>query len=135
MAEQKTKSTTTAKSTAPAKTTNQSSLKSEEMVEKGKACSILAYLLVGIIWYFADESMKKNEFAKFHVKQGLLLLITSIAVNIIGSIIPFLGWFIILPLGSVAVLVLFVIGILNAVNGEKKPLPVIGQHADKLLKF
>jgi len=42
-------------------------------VEQGKACAILAYFFVGIIWFFVDEKLKKNEFAKFHAKQAMIL--------------------------------------------------------------
>jgi uncharacterized membrane protein len=105
--------------------------KSSGNVEEGKVCAVLAYLLIGIIWYFVDEKMKKNSFVKYHVKQGLVLLILSIAVSIVGSVIPFIGWFIILPLGNIAVLVLVVLGIINSVNGKEKELPVIGQFASK----
>lgn len=100
-------------------------------VETGKACAILAYLLVGIIWYFADDKMKKNGFAKFHTKQGLVLLITSIIISIAGTIIPFIGWFVILPLGQLFVLVLLIFGIINAANGKEKDLPLIGKFAEK----
>jgi uncharacterized membrane protein len=99
--------------------------------DSGKLCAFLAYLLIGIIWYFADEKMKKNEFVKFHVKQGLVLLITSIIINIIGSIVPVVGWFVILPLGALFILVLWIIGIINALNGKMNPLPVIGGFAKK----
>ena len=33
-------------------------------IEQGKGCAALGYILVGIIWYFADEQMKKNNYVK-----------------------------------------------------------------------
>jgi uncharacterized membrane protein len=50
----------------------------------------------------------------------------AIAVNVVGGIIPFIGWFIILPLGNLAVVIFAVLGIINAAKGETKPLPLIG---------
>ena len=100
-------------------------------VEEGKVCAILAYLLVGIIWYFADEKMRKNEFAKFHAKQGLVLIIASVLVNVALQILPYLGWAVI-PAFQIVILVLVVLGIINAANGATKELPVIGQLANKL---
>jgi uncharacterized membrane protein len=44
----------------------------------------------------------------------------------VGGIIPFLGWFIILPLGELFILILAIMGIINAAKGEMKPLPLIG---------
>ncbi|SRR3989338_4006796 len=97
-------------------------------------CAILSYLLIGIIWYFVDEKMKKDGFAKFHAKQGLVLLIFSIAWNIVMSILSmmliFLAW--IWMLLYYVPLVLMIIGILNAVNKKEQELPVIGSYAKKL---
>ncbi len=99
-------------------------------VESGKVCAILAYFLVGIIWFLVDEKMKKNNFAKFHVKQSLVLLIFSVIINVVGTIIPIIGWFIILPLGSLLTLVLFIFGIVYSAKGEQKELPLIGQFGE-----
>jgi uncharacterized membrane protein len=62
----------------------------------------------------------------YHANQGLTLFLAGIAVSIIGSI-PIIGWFLILPIGSLVVLVIGIIGILNAIKGEAKPLPLIGK--------
>lgn len=68
----------------------------------------------------------------YHVKQSIVLLIVAIAVAMLGSIIPLLGWFIIMPFGSIAVFVLWIMGLVNAATGKKQPLPLIGQFADKI---
>ncbi|MBI4150963.1 hypothetical protein HY492_02445 [Candidatus Woesearchaeota archaeon] len=60
-----------------------------------------------------------------------MLFILAIAISIIGSIVPIIGWFIILPIGNLVVLVLWIIGIINALSGKEKPLPLIGKFADK----
>lgn len=99
--------------------------------DNGKLCAILAYLLIGIIWYFADDNMKNKELAKFHVKQSLVLLILSIALQIVGTILPVIGWFIILPLASLFTFVWWIIGIIYAAKGEMKELPLIGGYAKK----
>jgi len=99
--------------------------------DNGKLCAILAYLLVGIIWYFADDNMKNRELAKFHVKQSLVLLIISITLQIVGTILPIIGWFIILPLASLFTFVWWIIGIIYAAKGEMKELPLIGGYAKK----
>lgn len=97
-----------------------------------KICAILSYLLIGIIWYFLDDEMKKDQFAKFHVKQALVLAAASIIIQVVGTAIPLIGWFILLPLGNLLVLVLFVIGVANAACGKSKALPLIGQFSQKL---
>ena len=101
-------------------------------VEKGKICAILAWFFpIGLIWYFLDKNMRKNKFVGFHVKQSLVLAIVSILINIVGSIVPVIGWFIILPVGGLIVLVLFIMGLIQAIKGEQKELPVIGKFAEK----
>ncbi|MDX9872458.1 MAG: hypothetical protein RBT41_08575 [Clostridia bacterium] len=92
-------------------------------VEKNKVMGILAYILFLIPLLAAKES----KFAMYHANQGLVLFLTVIAVNIVGSIIPIIGWFLLLPLGNLAVLILAIIGIINAAKGETKQLPLIGK--------
>ena len=100
--------------------------------DNARLCAALAYILIGIIWYFADEKMKNDSFVKFHVKQGIILLITGILINVVGSIIPIIGAFVIIPFGGLFVLVLWIIGTINVLNGNENPLPVIGGFAKKL---
>lgn len=113
--------------------------------ENGKLCAILAYLFVGIIWYFVDDKVKKDKFAKFHVKQSIVLLIASLIFNVVYSIlysivsavlvwIPVIGWLImlILALGFVLPVVWFIIGIVNAASCTEDELPIIGHFGEKL---
>ncbi|HRY36544.1 MAG TPA: hypothetical protein P5230_01520 [Candidatus Magasanikbacteria bacterium] len=100
-------------------------------VDSGKVCAILSYLFIGIVWFFIDENMKKNAFAKFHVKQSLVLLVVSLILQIVGTILPIIGWFLILPLSGLFSLIWMLLGILNAFNGESKELPIIGKYSSK----
>ena len=92
-----------------------------------KVMALLSYL--GILVLIPLLTAKEDKFVRFHAKQGLVLLVAVIAVNMIG-IIPFLGQPIAF-VGDLACLVLTVMGIINVLNGEEKPLPLIGQFADK----
>ena len=98
-------------------------------IEEGKTCAILAYLLLGIIWYFVDEKMKKNDFAKFHVKQAMVLLIVSLVGSLALGMTFVLSWLI--PLYQLLIFILLVIGMYNAFNSEKKELPFIGKFGEK----
>jgi uncharacterized membrane protein len=93
-----------------------------------KLCAILSYLIIGIIWYLADEKMKKSETVKFHVKQGLVLLIAEIINGAIWSI-PILGW-IIAPIINIGLIIILIIGIINAASNQEKELPIIGKFAE-----
>lgn len=113
--------------------------------ENSKICAILAYLLVGIIWYFADEKMRKDNFAKFHVKQGLLLLILGVGLSIVLSFvsaillfIPFIGGLLTTLLWLVVQLGLMglcIFGIVHAAQGKKEKVPIIGAFAQKIFTF
>jgi uncharacterized membrane protein len=89
-----------------------------------KNIAAISYIFF-IIGYFTVE--KDSPFVKFHMKQSLTLLVFTVAISIIG-IIPLLGWLIAF-FGSILSLILFVIGIINALSGEEKELPLIGKYA------
>lgn len=84
----------------------------------------LAYL----IFFIPLLTHPDNAFGRYHANQGLLLLITALVLNFAGMIIPLIGWFLILPVAFVLILVLFVMGIVNALKGRMQRLPVIGKY-------
>jgi uncharacterized membrane protein len=90
--------------------------------EKNKGVAILAY----IIFFIPLLAAKESPFAMYHANQGLVLFLAAVALNILGGMIPFIGWFLILPIGNLLILVLAIIGIMNAAKGATKPLPIIG---------
>lgn len=94
--------------------------------EKNKAMAIIGYIIPILFFIPLVTDAKNSLFAKYHANQQLVLLIAAIAVNFIGTFIPVLGWFVILPIGTIVLIVLAVMGIINAAKGEMKPLPIIG---------
>lgn len=96
----------------------------KENIDDVKVVSAVAYL--GILFFIPMITNPKSKFAMFHANQGLLLLITGIIINVVGTFIPLIGWFIILPLGAIFTVVLFIMGLVNALGGHKKRLPLIG---------
>ncbi len=110
--------------------------KKEEVKEAPKTSSNEPNIGMAVIAYFIFfipllTDSKNDPFVKFHVKQSIVVLIAAILVSVIGSIIPFLGWFLILPIGSIVVFVLWLIGVINAAQGKKKAVPLIGQFGEK----
>lgn len=95
------------------------------------AMAVLAYFFF-FIPLLTDY--KDDPFVKFHVKQSLLLFCVNMATYILRIVMGRIMWAI-TPLISTAVFVLFVIGLINAVNKETKELPIIGKYADKIFKF
>ncbi len=91
-----------------------------------KTLGIIAYLtVIGLVAAFIMNKDKNNDFATYHIKQSLGLCLSGLAIFIVG-LIPILGW-IISIVGSILLLVLWVIGLLNAINGNQKPVPVLGK--------
>lgn len=103
------------------------------MSDKSKAAAVLSYLLVGIIWFFADKELQRDKFVKFHVKQGMVFLGTVVALQIALGMLFFIGWFL-APLVGLVEFVLWILGVVYALQGKEQPLPIIGGFA-KLLKF
>ena len=87
-------------------------------------------LLAYILFFIPLLAAKDSPFARYHANQGLVLFICGLISSVLW-IIPILGW-IIAPILSIVITVLAVIGIINALNGKAKELPIIGKF--KILK-
>jgi uncharacterized membrane protein len=119
-------------------------------IEDGKAMAILAYILAPIP-YFAE---KKNKFVRYHAVQGMNFFIVVVGYIIVANIInrivweavagncvrsiysgslsgcssgmvSFVSW--ILGLIGLGLGIIAIIGIINAVQGQKKELPIFGK--------
>ena len=84
---------------------------------------------IGYIWILCFVPLflkRKSKFAQFHAKQGLILFI----IEIIGWLvfwIPLIGWVLFL-----AILVLAIMGIMNALQGVWWDMPYLGKYAQKI---
>jgi uncharacterized membrane protein len=95
-----------------------------------KTMAIIAYI-VFFVPLLTDQ--KNDPFVKFHVKQSLLLFLAWIAVSVF-MVIPIIGW-IAGPIAYMGLVVLWVMGLINAINMKKKPIPLIGKLAEQWFKF
>ena len=98
-------------------------------IQTNQTYCIFAYLswLVLIPLLAAPNS----RYAKYHSNQGILLAIAgTVGSTVLGvlGLIPFVGliFSIILGLYSAIILVFAVIGIIHVINGQARPLPLIG---------
>ncbi|ERJ57666.1 DUF4870 domain-containing protein [Sphingobacterium paucimobilis] len=95
-----------------------------------KTISILSYVTI-IGWIIAYTKSKdiqpKSDLVSYHLRQGLGFFILSLVVNvglsIIVTIIPTLAF---INYVGIVLFILWIFGIINAVNEQKKPIPVIG---------
>lgn len=100
---------------------------------EGKNIALIAYItIIGLIVAFVMNNDKKNPFATYHIKQSLGLAATGLALGIVG-IIPILGW-IINILGIFLLLYMWVIGLMNAINGKEVPVPILGEKYKEWFK-
>ena len=90
-------------------------------VDDNKIMGILAY----IIFLVPLIAAKESPFARFHTNQGLLVILLYIASSVI-MIIPILGW-IVGFVGYFFAFVCMILGIVNAIGGKMKDLPLIGK--------
>lgn len=98
-----------------------------EDIKKNKVMAVLSY--IGILVLIPILCAKDSKFARFHANQGLVLFIIEIiAIPVLGLI--FKGW--ILRILSIICFAFAVIGIVYAVQGKAKELPVLGNI--KILK-
>ena len=110
-------------------------------IEVNNRLSLLAYLSYLIL--IPIFLVKNSRFARFHASQGLNIIIAQVAWSvatmitsfIFGLISPIFGLVInvMLSLLHIAFVALMVIGIINAIKGKAKKLPVIGKV--KILKY
>jgi hypothetical protein len=98
-----------------------------------KLITILDY--IGILCLLGLFIEKDNPDVRFHTNQGLILLLTDVVVGVACGILTVLGGFIPLvgfvfrlaaSLLSLCLFILMIVGIVNAAQGQCRPLPVIG---------
>ena len=101
-----------------------------------KTLSIVSYLsIIGwIIAYFVGKD-KADDLLKYHLKQSFGLFLFSIVWGILISILVGVTGIYSLSFLIYISLVLMIIGIINAANSAKKPLPVIGKMFENNFGF
>lgn len=100
---------------------------------EGKSTAITAYItIIGLIAAFVMNNDKKDPFAAYHIRQSLGLGITGLALGVI-NIIPILGW-IVSFIGFFVIVYMWVMSLLNALNGKQKPAPILGKKYEEWFK-
>ena len=99
-------------------------------IEKGKTAAIISYILIiGVfIAMSRNTGEDKNSFASFHIRQSLGLSITFISLGLIisnfDSLMISLSMWVFLS-------ILWTYGIFSAINGQTKPVPLLGNYFQK----
>jgi uncharacterized membrane protein len=87
--------------------------------------AILSYTFVGWIVAFVLYGKNKTELGAFHLRQSLGLYLTSIVL----LWIPTIGWIL-----NVLVFLFWIIGLIYAIQREKKTVPIAGDFYQSILK-
>ena len=101
-------------------------IKGVNLLDK-KTTSWVSYITIlgWIIAYLAGD----KEGAKYYLNQSLVIWLGFLAVSlasIILAFIPILGWLAVF-VANIYLVVMFVMGLINAIKQEEKELPLIGK--------
>ena len=107
---------------------NNDSLPPQKSLDEDRLVAAIGYL--GILCLVPLILKRDSRFAQHHGKQGLVLLIVWMVLWV-GNVIPVLGQ-IIWMLGTLILLILMILGIVNALNGKMWEMPFLGQYAKKI---
>lgn len=92
-------------------------------VLENKGMAALSYL--GILFLIPLLTKKKSPFVRFHLNQGISLFAARILLWVTGALTGWLGGAL-MALGGIFLFGCSIFGIVNAVGGKRKKLPLIG---------
>ena len=125
----------TAEPAAP-ETSEAPSVDTKEIAD-GKTFAILSYALsfIGLPFFLVPLIMRNNAFSLYHAKQCLLLWIAGIALSMVsGVLMAVCIGFVLMSIAAIFLLVLSIMGLVNAVKEEMKPVPLVGKWAENWFK-
>ncbi len=92
-----------------------------------RTVAILSYItLIGFLAAIFVHQNRRTELGSFHLRQMLGLALTS-AAGAVFWVVPILGW-IVWFLLVLALFVLWILGLLSALKGDMRPVPILGEH-------
>jgi uncharacterized membrane protein len=107
---------------------NKTALGIDENIE-GLLCYVLGFI-TGILFLVLE---KDNKFVRFHAMQSIVTFLALFVISMIIGIIPVLGWMLSGLLGLVG-LVLWLLLMFKAYQGEMYKLPIAGDLAEKQIR-
>ena len=96
-------------------------------VTEDKTVAVLSYItLIGFIAAIFMHQSHKTQLGAFHLRQVLGMALTGAAGSVCAAV-PVLGW-IVWFLVVLALFVFWIMGLLSAVRGEMRPVPLLGEQ-------
>jgi len=116
----------------------------DQSASEDRTVAILSYITIfGFIVAIIMHSSKKTALGSYHLRQVLGLIVAGFALSIAAMItgfvlafIPFIGPIILMifwPVLMLGGLVIVIMGLLAALKGEMKPVPLLGEPIQKYL--
>ena len=92
-----------------------------------RTVAILSYItLIGFIAAIFLHLNHRTELGAFHLRQMLGMVLTS-AAGAVLAVVPILGWIVWVVL-VIGLSVLWLMGLLSALQGDRRPVPILGAH-------
>ncbi|WP_347372654.1 hypothetical protein [Aequorivita sp. Q41] len=103
-----------------------------ETTDNGKLVAIISYFsLIGWIIALILNNGNKTALGSFHIRQALGIMCVGVLLTMLASFvsIPLLSWIV-----WAGVVVLWILGIISAIQAEMKPVPVLGEQFQEWFK-
>jgi uncharacterized membrane protein len=102
-----------------------------QTINEGKNIAIISYLFwLGLIIAIFINNNNKNPFTSFHIRQSFGILIINLFSGLAYRFFhPLLG-----SILGVVSLILLILGIISAYNGEEKEVPFVGSLFQDIFK-
>jgi uncharacterized membrane protein len=96
-------------------------------VNLAAALTYLLWFITGIVFLVIE---KDSKFVRFHAMQSTLTFVAIFVINMVFGMIPLLGLLVVMIMWPVSV-ILWLILMYKAYQGEKFKLPIIGDMAEQ----
>ncbi|XRP97016.1 DUF4870 domain-containing protein [Methanocaldococcus sp. 16A] len=96
---------------------------------EGALCYLL-FWVSGLIFLLLE---KEDDFIRFHAMQSFITFLSLNLVDLFVSKIIIVGW-IASTLIDIAMIILWIVGMIKAYNGEKYKFPIFGDITEKYYK-
>jgi uncharacterized membrane protein len=94
---------------------------------EGRTVAIVSYItIIGFLAAIFMHSSHKSQLGAFHLRQVLGIALTGLGCGLFLAV-PILGWIVWFLLG-ICLFILWVLGLLAALGGEMRPVPILGEH-------
>ena len=93
-------------------------------IEDNRVLSVLCYFGMAVVIPLVAKP--NSPFVRYHANQGIVMIIVAVMLTVV-NIVPILGW-IVSGVGFIILIVCAICGIINALKGRMKPMPIIGKY-------